>query len=152
MTQVNPDGSIVTVSGDWNGQQGDEPTFASTSHVMVNQPAYDGTVGSYSNVMANTISGFISLAGLPASSATAPALTPEGSQAFLYPDQQHFVNADSAGNVRHHWWDVGSQSITTDTWGTGIVAQRAPPGHAIPRHRRPESPRVLSLRANPAES
>ncbi len=41
-----------------------------------------------------------------------------GSPVFLYPNQQHFVNGDSAGNIRRHWWDGSTHSITTDTWGT----------------------------------
>ncbi len=55
-----------------------------------------------------------------------PAAAPppsEGSQAFLYPNQQHFLNADGGGNIRHHWWDAGSNSVTTNTWGTGIAGQ-----------------------------
>jgi len=124
VSKVNPDGSIVTVSGDWNGQSGSEAYFSSTSHVLVNQPAYPGVVGTSPGVIGMTISGFISPAGLPASQTTQPsAPLPEASQAFLYPGQQHFTNSDGAGNIRHHWWDSTSQSITTDTWGTGTVGQ-----------------------------
>ncbi|MFT3772844.1 MAG: phage tail tip lysozyme [Minicystis sp.] len=53
-----------------------------------------------------------------------PAPLPlEGSQAFLYPNQQHFLHTDGAGNVRHHWWDAGTKSIAGDTWGTGAAGQ-----------------------------
>jgi hypothetical protein len=124
VTQVNPDGSIVTVSGDWNGESGSQAHFASTAHVVVNQPAYGSAVGSSPGVIGMTISGFISPVGIPgADPPPPPPPPPEGSQAFLYPYQQHFVNADGAGNIRHHWWDASSQSITTDTWGTGTAGQ-----------------------------
>ncbi|HVY44609.1 MAG TPA: phage tail tip lysozyme [Minicystis sp.] len=53
--------------------------------------------------------------------AAPPAIAGEGSQAFLYPGQQHFVNRDGAGDVRHHWWDAGADAVTTDTWGSGAA-------------------------------
>jgi len=61
--QVNGDGSIETVSGDWGGESGSEATFASTSHAVLNTPAYASTVGSSPSIMGMTISGFISPAG-----------------------------------------------------------------------------------------
>ncbi len=52
----------------------------------------------------------------------APAAPPtEGSQAFLYPNQQHVVNRDDNGDIRHHWWDANQNAVTTDTWGTGAA-------------------------------
>jgi hypothetical protein len=51
-----------------------------------------------------------------------PSASAEGSQAFLYPNQQHYLNNDGHGNLRHHWWDATS-GRTTDTWGTGIAGQ-----------------------------
>lgn len=123
VTQVNGDGSIVTVSGDWNGQSGSQAYFASTAHVVVNQPAFPGVVGSTAAPIGMTISGFISPVGIPASTPAAPPPGPEGSQAFLYPNQQHFLHGDAAGNVRHHWWDGNTKSVVTDTWGTGIAGR-----------------------------
>jgi surface antigen len=64
VTQVNSDGTIETVSGDWNGQSGTEAQFSSTSHVVLNSPAYLGTVGSSPGVMGMTISGFIAPVGI----------------------------------------------------------------------------------------
>jgi hypothetical protein len=64
VTQVNSDGTIETVSGDWNGQSGTEAQFSSTSHVVLNSPAYPGTVGSTPGIMGMTISGFIAPVGL----------------------------------------------------------------------------------------
>ncbi|HEY4122416.1 MAG TPA: CHAP domain-containing protein, partial [Byssovorax sp.] len=123
VSEVDGDGSIVTVSGDWNGQSGSEAFFSSTSHVIVNQPAYAGVVGSTPGVIGMTISGFISPVGIPADAAPPPAPPAEGSQAFLYPNQQHFVNRDGDGNLRHHWWDAGVNAVTTDTWGAGAAGQ-----------------------------
>jgi surface antigen len=68
VTQVNADGTIETVSGDWNGDSGTEAQFSSTSHVVLNSPAYAATVGSSPAIMGMTISGFISPVGLTSSS------------------------------------------------------------------------------------
>ncbi len=64
VTQVNSDGTIETVSGDWNGESGSEAHFSSTSHVVHNTPAYAHTVGSKPAIMGMTISGFITAVGL----------------------------------------------------------------------------------------
>jgi hypothetical protein len=63
IVQLNADGTIETVSGDWNGQNGTEAQFASTSQVVHNTPAYPGTDGSTPAIMGMTISGFVSPAG-----------------------------------------------------------------------------------------
>jgi MYXO-CTERM domain-containing protein len=63
VTQVNSDGTIESASGDWNGQSGTEAQFASTSSVVLNSPAYAGTVGTSPGVMGMTISGYISPIG-----------------------------------------------------------------------------------------
>jgi hypothetical protein len=123
VTQVNANGTIVTASGDWNGQSGSQAYFASTAHVIVNQPAYPGVVGSTPGAIGMTISGFISPAGISEATPPPPPPPAEGSQAFLYPNQQHFLNSDGAGNLRHHWWDGSTKSITSNTWGTGTVGQ-----------------------------
>jgi hypothetical protein len=59
VTQVNGNGTIETVSGDWEGDSGSESEFASTSHVVLNAPAYESTVGSEPSIMGMTIAGFI---------------------------------------------------------------------------------------------
>ena len=64
VTQVNGDGTIETVSGDWDGDNGTEAQFASTSKVVHNTPAYASTVGSSPAVMGMTISGFVAPLGL----------------------------------------------------------------------------------------
>jgi surface antigen len=64
VTKVNDDGTIETVSGDWNGLNGSEAYFSSTSQVVLNTPAYDATVGDTPGVMGMTISGYIAPAGV----------------------------------------------------------------------------------------
>jgi hypothetical protein len=68
VTQVNTDGTIETVSGDWNGMSGSEAHFASTSHVVLNSPAYPGTVGTAPGVMGMTIVSFVTPSGITACS------------------------------------------------------------------------------------
>ncbi|HXY43331.1 MAG TPA: CHAP domain-containing protein, partial [Acidimicrobiales bacterium] len=58
VTQVNPDGTIETVSGDFNGDPGVESRFASTSSVVLNAPAYLGVLGTTPDEMGMTISAF----------------------------------------------------------------------------------------------
>lgn len=59
VTQVNSNGTIESVSGDWGGQSGSEATFSSTSHVVLNSPAYASAVGGTPSVIGMTISGYI---------------------------------------------------------------------------------------------
>jgi hypothetical protein len=66
VTQVNADGTIETVSGDWNGTGSTEAGFSSTSSVVLNEPAYAATVGTAPSIMGMTISGFIAPVGLSA--------------------------------------------------------------------------------------
>jgi hypothetical protein len=64
VTQVNPDGTVETVSGDFDGQPGIESRFASTSSVVLNAPAYLGVLGSTPDVMGMTISAFVAPVGV----------------------------------------------------------------------------------------
>jgi hypothetical protein len=64
VTKVNSDGTIESVSGDWNGDSGSQATFASTSHVVLNAPAYDATVGGTPSVIGMAISGYVAPVGL----------------------------------------------------------------------------------------
>lgn len=132
VTKVNPDGTIETVSGNWGGQSGSQAHFSSTSSVKKNQPAYPGVVGISPSVMGMKISGFISPVGLPKEEPAPPSR--EGSQAFLYPNQQHYLHSDGAGNIRHHWWDANKKSVTTDSWGTGTVGQPVTFVHGTSQH------------------
>ncbi|HEX7601369.1 MAG TPA: CHAP domain-containing protein, partial [Polyangiaceae bacterium] len=51
VTQVNSNGTIETVSGDWGGQSGSEAHFSATSHAILNAPAYSSSVGSTPGIM-----------------------------------------------------------------------------------------------------
>jgi len=64
VSKVNSNGTIETISGDWDGESGSEAHFASTSHVVLNSPAYSGKEGSKPAIMGMTISGFVSAVGL----------------------------------------------------------------------------------------
>jgi len=66
VSQVNSNGTIETISGDWGGDPGDEATFASTSNVDVNAPAYDSAVGSTSAIMGYYIQGYAAPVGVTA--------------------------------------------------------------------------------------
>jgi hypothetical protein len=59
VTQVNGDGNIESVSGDWNGDDGTEAQFSATSHAILNAPAYDSRVGDEPGAIGMTISGYI---------------------------------------------------------------------------------------------
>src|SRR5580698_3537136 len=63
VSAVEDDGTIETVSGDWNGENGTEAQFSSTSSVVLNTPSYDPTVGSTPDIMGMTISGFVAPIG-----------------------------------------------------------------------------------------
>jgi hypothetical protein len=60
VVEVHADGTIETVSGDWDGTGSTEAGFASTSKVVLNAPAYPGVVGSTPDVMGMTLSAFVS--------------------------------------------------------------------------------------------
>jgi hypothetical protein len=76
VTQVNSDGTIETVSGDWNGDgncDSSDPSvceaiFASSSHVVHNTPAYSHKEGTTPDVMGLTIAAFVSPEGTTSSS------------------------------------------------------------------------------------
>jgi len=76
--QVNADGTIETVSGDWNGDGATEAAFSSTSLVVLNTPAYAATVGTTPGVMGMVIGGFISPAPSGASPLTGSSVVGTG--------------------------------------------------------------------------
>jgi hypothetical protein len=55
----------------------------------------------------------------PTTSGPTPA---EGGQAFLVPNEQHFLTTTAAGDLRHSWWQASDNMIHHDTWVTGGVA------------------------------
>jgi hypothetical protein len=64
VTQINDDGTIETLSGDWNGSGSSEAQFSSTSSVVLNSPSFATTVYSCPASLQMDISGFISPLGL----------------------------------------------------------------------------------------
>jgi CHAP domain len=84
VTQVNSDGTIETVSGDWNGCPADggncsETAFASTSQVVHNTPAYSHKVGTTPKVMELTIAAFVEPVGVTSASCGGGPPPSEGS-------------------------------------------------------------------------
>lgn len=76
--QVNADGTIETVSGDWNGDGDTEAAFSSTSLVVLNTPAYTDTVATTPGAMGMTIAGYISPAPAGASPLTGSSVVGTG--------------------------------------------------------------------------
>jgi surface antigen len=68
VTQVNSNGTIESVSGDWGGSHGSEAHFSTTSRVKLNTPAYPGKIGAKMSGM--TVAGFISPYGMSKSAAS----------------------------------------------------------------------------------
>lgn len=68
------------------------------------------------------------------STVSASAPKAEGSQAFLYPNQQHFFRRDAAGDVRHHFWDGGQKKLLLGTWGAGAAGQPVSFVHGTSQH------------------
>jgi hypothetical protein len=98
VTQVNANGTIETVSGDWGGQSGSEAHFSSTSHVVLNAPAYHGAIGSRPAIMGMTISGFVSPVGLES---PPPAKPPTGC-GLLDPGHELTAGESLASCDGHH--------------------------------------------------
>jgi len=117
VSQVNSNGTIETISGDWNGQSGTEAHFASTSHVILNTPAYGSGVGSFSSVMGMWIEGYISAPGVSSVGGHAPAVVVVDSkiQVFAVGANRDLVTAwqSTPGGAIGQWQDLGEQ-ITGD--------------------------------------
>jgi hypothetical protein len=117
VTQVNANGTIESVSGDWNGQSGTEAQFSSTSHVVLNSPAYGDTVGSSPSVMGMTISGFISPVGLTSSSSYAASYVgqsfPLASTALTMTAGQTLASYIEMKNTGSVAWDSSTHLGTT---------------------------------------
>ncbi len=131
VTAVRPDGRIETVSGDWNGQDGSEAFFSSTSRVIVNSPAYSPAVGSTPGIIGMTISGFIRPVGLAAGSGGggAPPPPPPPTDCSVHPADHRLYCANSANAALHAAPSNGSGVVnhlaTTyswfDCWATGSL-------------------------------
>jgi MYXO-CTERM domain-containing protein len=115
VSKVNSDGTIETVSGDWNGQSGTEAQFASTSHVVLNSPAYPGTEGSAPGIMGMTISGFIAPVGLdtPYAAAYVSQSFPLASTALTMVEGQTIPSFIELKNGGTQTWDSSTKIGTT---------------------------------------
>jgi MYXO-CTERM domain-containing protein len=117
VTQVNSDGTIETVSGDWNGQSGTEAQFSSTSHVVLNSPAYGPSVGSTPAVMGMTISGYISPVGLQATTSYGASYVsqsfPLASTALTMVEGQTIPSYIEMKNAGTKAWDSNTKLATT---------------------------------------
>ena len=115
VTKVNPNGTIESISGDWNGESGTEAHFSATSHVVLNLPAYKGTVGTWSSTMAMTISGFISPVGLGSSP------PPPDPTCSVHQDGRLYCD-DTSGSAMHDQHNFSSAVVnhlrTTHSWFT----------------------------------
>jgi hypothetical protein len=131
VTKVNGDGTIETASGDWGGQSGTEAQFASTSTVVLNAPAYPGTVGSTPGVMGMTISGFIAPVGVSALPELEASFVGQGSSAPADPTKAAYYRV-CAGDTFTFWFEVKNTGAATWTdvndtaaghWGKAVRLQ-----------------------------
>jgi hypothetical protein len=115
VTKVNTNGTIETVSGDWNGQSGTEAQFASTSHAVLNTPAYAGTVGSSPGIMGMKISGFVAPVGLdvPYAASYVSQSFPLASTALTMVEGQTIPSFIELKNTGTKTWDSNTRLGTT---------------------------------------
>jgi MYXO-CTERM domain-containing protein len=115
VTKVNGNGTIETVSGDWNGQSGSEAQFSSTSSVVLNTPAYDATVGTSPGVMGMTISGYISPVGLdtPYAASFVGQSFPLASTALEMVEGQTIASYIELKNGGSKTWNTSTHLATT---------------------------------------
>jgi len=116
VTQVNSDGTIESVSGDWNGDSGSEATFSSTSKVYLNSPAYSSTVGTSPAVMGMTISGYIAPVGVTNADYAAAYVSqsfPLASSALEMTAGQTIPSYIEMKNVGGKAWDSSTHLGTT---------------------------------------
>jgi hypothetical protein len=78
VTQVNPDGTIESVSGDWGGRGNTEGGYSSTSIVHNDSPAYPGQLATSPNAMGTTISAFVAPVGVSVTPVIAATSVPAG--------------------------------------------------------------------------
>lgn len=148
VTQVNPDGTIESISGDWNGQSSTtEAGFASTSSVMLNSPPYSSAVGSSSKVMGMTVSGYVAPVGGQSSIAAlqdrASALWTAGPTGWtnwgvgLAPGTSPSLARLSNGGYEVAFqgfggalWTIGTAGWTN--WGVGLAPGTSPAITALP--------------------
>jgi len=120
VSQANSNGTITTVSGDWNGEPGSEAHFASTSSVVSNAPAYLGEVGASPAAMGMTISAFVAPVGVGVVPVTGGTRFPAGDtltagEEVTSPNGIYTLNMQTDGNLVEY--GGGRPIWSTDTQG-----------------------------------
>jgi hypothetical protein len=120
VTEANPNGTVETVSGDWNGDSGSEAHFASTSSVVSNAPAYLGEVGASPAVMGMTISAFVAPVSVTVVPVIGETLLPAGrtlssGQALTSPNGLYTLDMQSDGDLVEY--DASRPLWSTNTAG-----------------------------------
>jgi CHAP domain len=122
VTSVNSDGTIETISGDWNGSYGScgnpestacEAVFSSSSHVVINTPAYAGVVGKVPGPMGMTLSTFVAPVGASSCGGQPPPPPPSFVTVVSTPDGMGYWEAKGNGTVVAHGTAGAYGSITT---------------------------------------
>jgi hypothetical protein len=123
VTRVNGDGTIETASGDWNGQSGTEAYFSSTSHVVLNDPPYDGSVGNTPGVIGMRIDGYIAPVGVGAGSGGGapppPAPSGGGDACNGYLDGYYCGNDGPAGDPNTLYQCAGGATVGSQPCANG---------------------------------
>ncbi len=119
VTQVDSDGTIETASGDWNGQNGTEAQFASTSHVVLNAPAYSSSPG-WSPSMGMYLIGYVAPKGAISQSVAVGS----GGAVFENGEYHVFGVKASSGVLYQNTWNgawSGWQNLGGTVTGTPAV-------------------------------
>jgi hypothetical protein len=135
VTQANSNGTITTVSGDWNGDSGSESHFASTSSVVSNDPAYLGAVGVAPAAMGMTISAFVAPVGVSVVPVVGGTWLPAGEglkagQSVTSPNGLYALEMQSDGNLVE---SAGNRPLWSSGTGghTGAVAAMQRDGNLV---------------------
>ena len=104
VTEVGTNGTVTTVSGDWNGQPGTEAQFASTSSVVLNTPAYGDVVGTSPPEMGMYLSAFVAPVGVHVVPVVGESLLAAGQalgsgSQLTSPSGRYRLNLQSDGNL-----------------------------------------------------
>ena len=144
VTQVNANGTVETVSGDWGGQPGSEAKFSRTSSVVLNNPAYVGAMGTAPSVMGMYISAFVAPMAVPvvpvmggSSLAAGQVLT--ANKALTAPDGLYSLAVQGDGDLAEYLgtrqiWSAGTggnPGATAALQGGGNLVVSSPSGATL---------------------
>lgn len=124
VSQANGNGTIETVSGDWNGEAGSEAHFASTSSVVLNTPSYLGELGTTSGVMGMIVSAFVAPVGVSVvpvlgGSSLSAGQTLTSGEKLTSPNDYYSLNMQADGNLAEEVagrlvWSTGDEGHSGD--------------------------------------